>query len=247
LYISEGLPLLFEADQTICLRAGLVHLTAAVVGPPNTCLVCVCRRGSGSSVKHGRFGRLHRCSQRGRCACGSTAEVSSCLSVAVLKQLTTNLFLHRQTTTPSHSAALIWHTGPTGPEPLTSHDHLLIRRHGVGVVLRQEQDVLDTWFSSGLWYVSHCRSTLPYPVCLTADSRRAGNEPSHCPGRIPPHTLAWVLAIWCIAAGPMRSRHLTVVHSIARPFSTLGWPDEGGADLQRFFPTQVRIGLEPAT
>ncbi|KAK2076030.1 hypothetical protein QBZ16_001366 [Prototheca wickerhamii] len=46
--------------------------------------------------------------------------------------------------------------------------------HGRHVVLRQETDVLDTWFSSGLW-----------------------------------------------------------------PFSTLGWPDEGAADLRRFYPTTL--------
>ena len=45
---------------------------------------------------------------------------------------------------------------------------------GAGVALCQDPDVLDTWFSSGLW-----------------------------------------------------------------PFSTLGWPDEGAADLQKFYPTAV--------
>lgn len=33
------------------------------------------------------------------------------------------------------------------------------RRHGPGVALRQETDVLDTWFSSGLWPFS----TLGWP------------------------------------------------------------------------------------
>mmetsp|Transcript_17140 Transcript_17140/g.42968 ORF Transcript_17140/g.42968 Transcript_17140/m.42968 type:complete len:1276 (-) Transcript_17140:143-3970(-) len=46
--------------------------------------------------------------------------------------------------------------------------------HGQSVVLKQEEDVLDTWFSSGLW-----------------------------------------------------------------PFSTLGWPNAGAADLAKFYPTQV--------
>ncbi len=34
---------------------------------------------------------------------------------------------------------------------LTCPVHAGGRRHGGGVALRQEQDVLDTWFSSGLW------------------------------------------------------------------------------------------------
>ena len=37
--------------------------------------------------------------------------------------------------------------------------HCLLCRFGKGVVLRQEQDVLDTWFSSGLWPFS----TLGWP------------------------------------------------------------------------------------
>ncbi|QEY33505.1 valine--tRNA ligase [Synechococcus sp. RSCCF101] len=49
-------------------------------------------------------------------------------------------------------------------------------RHGPDVVLEQDEDVLDTWFSSGLW-----------------------------------------------------------------PFSTLGWPDAGSADLQRWYPTTTLV------
>jgi valyl-tRNA synthetase len=35
------------------------------------------------------------------------------------------------------------------------------RRHGEGVALRQEQDVLDTWFSSGLWCVASLTHACP--------------------------------------------------------------------------------------
>ena len=41
-------------------------------------------------------------------------------------------------------------------------------RHGSGVVLRQEQDVLDTWFSSGLWPFS----TLGWPNKSAPDLQR---------------------------------------------------------------------------
>ena len=41
-------------------------------------------------------------------------------------------------------------------------------RHGSGVVLRQEQDVLDTWFSSGLWPFS----TLGWPNESAPDLQR---------------------------------------------------------------------------
>ena len=47
-------------------------------------------------------------------------------------------------------------------------------KFGDGAAIRQEEDVLDTWFSSALW-----------------------------------------------------------------PFSTLGWPEEGSADLARYYPTQM--------
>ena len=40
-------------------------------------------------------------------------------------------------------------------------------RYGAGVVLKQESDVLDTWFSSGLWPFS----TLGWPNA-TADLER---------------------------------------------------------------------------
>eukprot|EP00891_Asterochloris_glomerata_P009727 jgi/Astpho2/9727/Aster-03708 len=42
------------------------------------------------------------------------------------------------------------------------------QRHGSGVVLRQEQDVLDTWFSSGLWPFS----TLGWPNKSAPDLQR---------------------------------------------------------------------------
>lgn len=42
------------------------------------------------------------------------------------------------------------------------------QKHGEGVVLRQEQDVLDTWFSSGLWPFS----TLGWPNESSADLRK---------------------------------------------------------------------------
>ena len=41
-------------------------------------------------------------------------------------------------------------------------------RHGQGVALRQETDVLDTWFSSGLWPFS----TLGWPDEASPDLQR---------------------------------------------------------------------------
>ena len=50
---------------------------------------------------------------------------------------------------------------------LTGHSLQARAKHGEGVVLRQEVDVLDTWFSSGLWPFS----TLGWPTA-TPDFER---------------------------------------------------------------------------
>lgn len=57
-------------------HAGLVHFATAVVGPSDTSVVCVPRRGSGRGVR--QRGVRHLCcgAQRGRCNRGSPAEVS---------------------------------------------------------------------------------------------------------------------------------------------------------------------------
>lgn len=54
------------------------------------------------------------------------------------------------------------------PCQLLEHARFLCGRHGAAVALRQETDVLDTWFSSGLWPFS----TLGWPDENAPDLQR---------------------------------------------------------------------------
>ena len=61
--------------------------------------------------------------------------------------------------------------------------HCCLNRHGAEVALRQESDVLDTWFSSGLWPFS----TLGWPDEAAPDLARF--YPTRC-AYLPPQPVS---------------------------------------------------------